>query len=370
LTQKWTQDQGIAPTFARLLQQNGDDFDRTADFMRTEFDDDKKLGLKKGEIYRLTRDELIATDDDFKRAFDFRKTELQEIWKTSPKLSHLYEQLSREFKQDFLAVFRGLYKLVENKRATAKELGLQSGEIYSDPEDTARIAAIYNGIPGQRQWVPFRKGDPEGRRWITNEPLFVHWSPENVKHLRVAPEARWQGHAFFLLPGITWTLHANHVGLKARLQPPCVFDASGSRLTPIGKILSANQFLAILNSDLFSFIIKKFVKNTQDYEINDLRMAPIIVPTKSQALELETLSTWASKAKQLALDLQEPSAELVLFSKMLLQKQNAAPAYLQPDPQMQMFQTTHDCLAVIELAVNWSVEKLYDVEGLGPFNEF
>jgi len=28
------------------------------------------------------------------------------------------------------------------------------------------------------------------------------------------------------------------------------------------------------------------------------------------------------------------------------------------------------CLAVIELAVNWEAEKLYDVEGLGPFDEF
>jgi hypothetical protein len=27
-------------------------------------------------------------------------------------------------------------------------------------------------------------------------------------------------------------------------------------------------------------------------------------------------------------------------------------------------------LAVLELAVNWDAEKLYGVEGLGPFDEF
>jgi hypothetical protein len=28
------------------------------------------------------------------------------------------------------------------------------------------------------------------------------------------------------------------------------------------------------------------------------------------------------------------------------------------------------CLAGLELAVNWEAEKLYGVEGLGPFDEF
>jgi len=32
--------------------------------------------------------------------------------------------------------------------------------------------------------------------------------------------------------------------------------------------------------------------------------------------------------------------------------------------------TVEDCLAVVELAVNWEAEKLYGVEGLGPFDEF
>jgi hypothetical protein len=32
--------------------------------------------------------------------------------------------------------------------------------------------------------------------------------------------------------------------------------------------------------------------------------------------------------------------------------------------------TPKSCLAVIELTVNWEAEKLYGVEGLGPFEEF
>lgn len=44
--------------------------------------------------------------------------------------------------------------------------------------------------------------------------------------------------------------------------------------------------------------------------------------------------------------------------------------YLQPDAQEQLLATPASCLAVIERFVNWEAEKLYGVEGLGPFDEF
>ena len=47
-----------------------------------------------------------------------------------------------------------------------------------------------------------------------------------------------------------------------------------------------------------------------------------------------------------------------------------APTYLQPSAQELLLETTGDCLAVIERAVNWEAEKLYGVPGLGPFDEF
>jgi len=47
-----------------------------------------------------------------------------------------------------------------------------------------------------------------------------------------------------------------------------------------------------------------------------------------------------------------------------------APAYLRPPAQRMLLQTAADGLAILELAVNWEAEKLYGVEGLGPFDEF
>lgn len=370
LTQLWKQHREIEPAFSQLLKANSGAFECTVESLKDKFDGARELGLKRGEIYRLVSKDLIATREDFMRAFEFRRIELEKHWRTSDKVSHLYAQLSKEFRDDFFRIFSDIYGLVEKKRMSPVEIGLQPGEVYTDLQYAPRIAAIYGGIPGRRQWVAFRKGDPEGHRWTTSESVFILWTPENVRHLQCASEARWQGHSFFFLPGVTWTLHANHVGLKARLQPPCVFDASGSRLTPIGSLLSAHQFLAILNSDLFSFIIKKFIKNTQDYEINDLRMAPIVGPTRSQGAELEFLAKWAVTAKELSLGGADPTPELVAFCKVLSEKQKAGPMYLQPDAQIRMFHSVDDCLAIIELGVNWAVEQLYGVEGLGPFREF
>ena len=50
--------------------------------------------------------------------------------------------------------------------------GLRSSEDYADPADGPRIATVYNGLSGLGQFVAFRKGDPEGSRWVDNEPLY------------------------------------------------------------------------------------------------------------------------------------------------------------------------------------------------------
>ena len=44
-----------------------------------------------------------------------------------------------------------------------------------------------------------------------------------------------------------------------------------------------------------------------------------------------------------------------------------APVFLRPSAQLKLLHTAADCLAAIELAVNWEAEKLDGVEALGPF---
>jgi hypothetical protein len=163
--------------------------------------------------------ELVAGDDDFQFAWQRRKEELLTRWSSQESLADFWSDdlgasesrhCARKLNNaktvsdaDFCLLCRELQRWVAEENAARKRqrlpgiprdaLGLRSAENYSDPADAPRIATIYNGLSGRGQFVPFRKGDPEGNRWVDNEPLFIHWSHENVDWLSTAPEARRQG---------------------------------------------------------------------------------------------------------------------------------------------------------------------------------
>jgi hypothetical protein len=395
-TKRWLADAEIKPAFLGLLVKNGGDTAKpTRDIAAWEACVEPlkekfslvKLGFTKSDLYRVVLPDLVATSDDFKFAWQSRKAELLKHWRTESALKDFWEgdlglnfdkaKLEKLRKQadvsdkEFCELCQELQTWVNEKRKSWKALALRSSENYDDPADAPRVATIYNGLYGRVQFVPFRKGDPEGNRWIDNEPLFVDWSRAAVNWLSQSPEARWQGHKMFFTAGVTWSLHANHVAVKSRFQQPCVFDASSSRLTPKASVIEPLAFLALLNSDVFSFYLKKFIKHNQDVEINDLRMMPLAMPTRGQEKRLKELAERAMEAKRLTFAGATPPNELAAAVRSLSDELAAkAPAYLRPSAQLKLLHTAADCLSAIELAVNWEAEKLYGVEGLGPFDEF
>ena len=405
-TKRWLADSQIQFAFLGLLAQHGGDFNRPTknsaaweacvEPLRAQFKAEQ-LGFSKSDLYRVVPKELVADDSDFQFAWQQRKEELLQRWRGGLSLADFWtaglkdsepRQRARKLHKDktvsdadFCLLCQELQNWIGEENASRKKqkkpsiprdaIGLRSAENYIDPADAPRIATIYNGLSGHGKFVPFRKGDPEGNRWVDNEPLFADWSKPAVDWLSTSPEARWQGHKMFLTAGVTWSLHANHVAMKARYQQPCVFDASSSRLTPSAQVMDSEIFLAMLNSDVFSFFLKKFVKHNQDVEINDLRMMPLVMPTPAQAAKLESLENLAVTAKRLVFTGQSPSHELAATVRALGDAlEQHAPAYLHPSAQRKLLATAADCLEVIELAVNWEAEKLYGVEALGPFDDF
>lgn len=143
------------------------------------------------------------------------------------------------------------------------------------------------------------------------------------------------------------------------------------RLTPRDVIFPPHVFLALLNSDAVSFIKMKFIKHTQKWEIGDLRQIPLVMPTKAQAERLETLATQAMDAKRLTFTAGAVPHALAANARELSQQLlDAGPTYLRPSAQTMLLTTAADCLHILELAVNWEAERLYGVEGLGPFDDF
>jgi len=312
-----------------------------------------------------------------------RREELRSYWKNSPKFSVAYSELAKMHHDDFDTIAEEMKLRFKSNRESwlGQNVGFKRGEVYRivtpgvvyplgnlKEEDRARI--IYEGIDSVKCWLPYSKGDKEGNKWTNRQELFICWNAENVKELQSVTTARWQGHKYFLKSGVTWSDTGNHVALKARIAPVAIFDVSGMRLTPMISTVPSHILLATFNSNVFSFFIKKFVDHTQKYQINDIRQAPIVIPSKDQAAFLEQLAVRALNAKELELRAQEPPSELVQYCRQLVQRQKQAPNYLQPDAQVLLFASAQDCLTGIELAVQWEVEKLYGVEGLGPFEEF
>jgi len=212
-------------------------------------------------------------------------------WEQSPVLGPGWRRCLQQAGDEM-----GTIDLLRAAMKDDRKLGLGRGEIYKtvppdqciesgeleamSEEELERIR--YQGITTPaRHWVPYRKGDKEGRRWWSDDPLYIDWSDSSVRwlrenaHKKVAQSSRWQNlHLYFRL-GVTWNDTGNHVPLKARLQNACVFDVKSMRLVPPSWVCSGETFMALLNASCISYLIKKFVNNTAMYQVNDLRATPI-----------------------------------------------------------------------------------------------
>jgi hypothetical protein len=140
--------------------------------------------------------------------------------------------------------------------------------------------------------VAFRKGDPKGSRWLDDDPLFILWREAEVDFLfemsgkGVGMPYIRNSHLYFT-EGVTWTRVANHVRMKARIQPKCVFDLDSVRLTPIAGGFTPRTLLSLFNSDIFSFLKMKFFQHTAKWEIGNIRQIPLVIPTPAQSKRLD-----------------------------------------------------------------------------------
>jgi hypothetical protein len=406
----WLGDPQIAVVYHQAVADAGGDLARpTADRpaweaavhkLREQFTP-TKLRFGRMALFRIAPRNLLATDQDFRFAFDQRKAELLRHWQQRPELDAFWadpmeigrrrsahEAFRRAVTitdEDFCQLCQSVQLWVARENESRSQelriprdvIGLRSSEDYDDPADGPRIATIYNGLSGRGRFIAFRKGDPEGSRWIDNEPLYIEWTEwvadwmfdNSGRREPNMPVVRNAG--LYLTAGVTWSLHANHVSAKCRYQDPCIFDASSSRLTPIISSISAQAFVALANSDVFSFCLKKFLKHNQDIEINDMRMMPITIPTRPQDARLQELANLCIQAKRAEFSNTPPPNPLVARTREIAAElREGAPGYLHPSAQQVLLEAPRDCLAVLENAVNWQAEKLYGVEGLGPFDEF
>ncbi len=407
-TKDWLAHSAVGPVFRALLTENGGDpahplangaaWEATVEPLRQRFNPEGDLGFGRMDLYRLVSSSLIAGDSDFAYTWARRKAALLALWRTAPEFRPFWTQTTDDAAEseqradwyksaeladgDFCLLCVALHHWAANANKKeagkrVKAMGLRSSEFYLNPADVERVAIIYNGLYGARCWLPYSKGDAEGNRWVDNQPLFINWSHSNTdwffnnsgKTSKGMPVVR--NPQFYILDGVSWSDTGNHVALKARLLPRSVNDVKSMRLNPIYNSISAVAFLAILNSNVFSFFCKKYINHTVMYQMNDIRQTPIVVPTLERGTRLNELGQRAIAAKNLSFSRAAVPPELSEYCRKLGETlRESAPAYLRPDAQYLLLADAQACLEIIERAVNWEAEKLYGVEGCGPFNEF
>jgi hypothetical protein len=248
---------------------------------------DGGVGLQTGDNSAML---AVRADSEAGQHAWRRQAELLQAWRANPQLqAHLPAEAGFEV---------GLAAL--RRHFSAAALGLKRGEVWRiiDPVDVADPMVWpadwrWDGAPTGAVWVPYEKGDPDGRRWVHDNPFLIRWDRAAVAGLRASGRGRGEpvlrNPQFFFRPGVTWSNMSSH-SLKARLQPPCVFDVGSMTLFPAVTWLDPLVLLAWLNAAPTTALLKAYVNHTLNFQINDLRLLPIPVPGEADAAALRELA--------------------------------------------------------------------------------
>jgi hypothetical protein len=172
-----------------------------------------------------------------------------------------------------------------------------------------------NGIEKSKpHFVPYDKGDKDGKRWYQLTPYSIDWNTQNVDILKRDPKARFQGDEFYFMDGISWNLTngtRSKNDFKFKYIDPSVNDVNGMKLSSILE-LAQNKFLVCLgNSSLINSWSEQFINFTLAFQINDARQLPIIIPTKEQLQSFEEIfdEAFDIKKKQFSSQIEKKEAE-------------------------------------------------------------
>lgn len=149
-----------------------------------------------------------------------------------------------------------------------------------------------NGIKNKKSFVPYDKGDKDGNRWYAPSVFAIDWSKKNVDILKTDPKARWQGYTFFFKNGFTWNLingtrFTND--LKFKVSNGSVYDVGGMTMFNLYKKINEKFIICVCNSNLINRYTEAFINCTVNFQINDARQIPIVIPTEKQLKEAEAL---------------------------------------------------------------------------------
>ena len=203
------------------------------------------------------------------------------------QIAILFDELKEKFGRDIFG--QGyIYRLIEDDEMSDVET------LTQDEKD--------NGIePTKKFYVPYDKGDKDGNRWYLETPFAIAWSKENVGYLKSDPKARYQGYLYYFREGFCWSLingTRSENDLKFRISSKGINDVGGMSLSSLLLVVPEYYIVCLGNSNFMSRYTEAFVNFTVNFQVNDARQLPIIIPDKITLNKFESLYKQAIQIKK------------------------------------------------------------------------
>ncbi|MGX2972262.1 hypothetical protein [Helicobacter sp. T3_23-1059] len=258
---------------------------------------------------------FIAVREGSKESTRTREARAEKLFKAKQVCQDL--GLHFKDKKEALAFLEGksegeIWEIFDSAKAKFERDIFGQGFIYRIIDDE-RIADIknlsddekLNGIDSPKCFVPYDKGDKDGNRWYLPTPYYIAWSVENVRFLKENSGKKGEGMPvvrnpqFYFKEGFCWNniLNEHSILIKARLKGVSVNDVAAMSLYTQTNLPNF-YFVALLNSRLLFDYQRAFINATVNLQINDFRQIPIIIPSKAQLAEFESLFDIAYKAQK------------------------------------------------------------------------
>lgn len=185
---------------------------------------------------------------------------------------------------------------------------LGKGFIYRivDESELRDIASLTdkekeNGIESTAEvFVRYDKGDRDGNKWLSDTPFAINWNNQAVSWLKSNSGKSGAGMPvvrnpqFYFKPGFSWNIingTRNSNNHKFKFIEASVNDVGGMKLSIHDsgrKFVSDKYVVCICNSFLNNRLTESFINFTVNFQMNDARQIPIIIPTKEQLAAFES----------------------------------------------------------------------------------
>lgn len=252
-------------------------------------DNGKFVGVKEGTKEALRTKEVRAEklfSQEAKLKLGLKSKKEAQVFlesKTEQEIRQIFDEAKEKFGRDIFG--QGfLFRIVsQDEIADVEQLTQEEKE---------------QGIDSLRCFVPYDKGDKDGNRWYLPTPHYIAWNKENVSFLKDNSGKKGKGMPvvrnahFYFKKGFCWNLingTRSSNDLKFRIANSGVHDVGGMKLITTDEICSQKFLICLCNSSFISRYTECFVNFSVNFQINDARQIPIVIPTQAQIKEFEVL---------------------------------------------------------------------------------